>query len=136
MFSVGLSEIVLIVEDVPRAARFYRQVVGLVPETEPDESWAWFWAGQPGRHQRIALHRGALGFEQHSPHPPGARWGHVHLAFEVPPERAEAAVAHVRSQGVEVHGPVDLGWMNATAHLFYDPDGNMLEFWTPRADER
>ena len=35
-FSAGLAELVLIVQDVPSAARFYRDVVGLVPETEPD----------------------------------------------------------------------------------------------------
>ncbi len=33
MFTTGLAEIVLIVEDVPRAARFYREVVGLTPAT-------------------------------------------------------------------------------------------------------
>jgi catechol 2,3-dioxygenase-like lactoylglutathione lyase family enzyme len=32
-FSRGLSEIVLIVGDVLASARFYREVVGLVPDT-------------------------------------------------------------------------------------------------------
>ena len=32
MFSVGLAEIVLIVNDVKASARFYRDVVGLTPE--------------------------------------------------------------------------------------------------------
>ena len=34
MFSTGLAEIVLIVNDVRAAARFYRDVVGLVPESD------------------------------------------------------------------------------------------------------
>jgi len=131
MYSVGISEIVLIVEDVPAAARFYREVVGLVPETEPDEGWAWFWAGEPGLPCRIALRNGRLGFEERSPHPPGQRWGHVHYAFKVPRERLEAALANLRSHGVEVMGPLHFKWMAATAHYFYDPDGNLLEFWTP-----
>ena len=36
MFSTELAEIVLIVEDVERSARFYREVVGLTPENEPE----------------------------------------------------------------------------------------------------
>ena len=59
-FSRGLSEIVLMVEDVLKAAQFYRDVVGLVPCTEPDDTWAWFWAGPPGVSQRVGLHKGAL----------------------------------------------------------------------------
>ena len=37
MFSTELAELVLIVEDVERSARIYRDVVGLVPENEPDD---------------------------------------------------------------------------------------------------
>lgn len=130
-FTTGLAELVLIVEDVPAAARFYRDVVGLAPETEVDEAWAWFFAGERGHAQRIALHKGPLGFEDHSPHPAGERWGHVHLALQVPGERLDSAVEHVRRHGVEVYGPIRLDWMNATAYYFYDPDGNLLEFWSP-----
>jgi catechol 2,3-dioxygenase-like lactoylglutathione lyase family enzyme len=32
---------------------------------------------------------------------------------------------------VEVYGPEQLDWMNAQAYYFYDPDGNLLEFWSP-----
>ena len=59
-FATGLAEIVLIVADVPAAAKFYRDVVGLTPETEANEAWAWFWAGESERAQRVALHRGSL----------------------------------------------------------------------------
>ena len=54
MFSTGLAEIILIVKDVKAAARFYRDVVGLVPETDANEQWAWFWAGEPGQNRRVA----------------------------------------------------------------------------------
>jgi predicted enzyme related to lactoylglutathione lyase len=37
MFSSGISEMVLMVEDVRDAARFYEEVVGLAPEREADE---------------------------------------------------------------------------------------------------
>lgn len=53
MFSSGFSEIVLIVEDVRKAAEFYRSVVGLTPETTADDAWAWFWPEKPGVSQAI-----------------------------------------------------------------------------------
>ena len=131
MFSEGLAEIVLVVGDVERSARFYGEVVGLTPETPAGDGWAWFWAGEPGRTQRLALHRGPLLFEEHSPLPEGRRWGRVHYAFVVPYEKLEAAVEHVRANGVEVYGPTYFDWMGATSYYFYDPDGNLLEFWSP-----
>lgn len=131
MPSTGLSELVLIVRDVPAAARFYREVVGLLPNTEPTDEWAWFWAGDPGSPQRLAVHRGSLLFEEHSPHPPGARWGRVHFALRVPRESLNADVARVSSHGIAVHGPTRFDWMNAVSYYFYDPDGNLIEFWSP-----
>ncbi len=131
MFTIGLAEIVLIVEDVSRAARFYREVVGLTPATEADDEWAWFWTGESYGSPRIALHRGPLLFEEHSPHPPGQRWGRVHYAFTVPREKLAAALEHLRTHCIEVYGPRRFEWMKATAYYFYDPDGNLLEFWSP-----
>ena len=77
MSSRGLSELVLVVADVPKAARFYAEVVGLELEHETGEEWAWFWTGRRGDPQRIALHRGPLLFEEHSPYPPGELLGSI-----------------------------------------------------------
>jgi catechol 2,3-dioxygenase-like lactoylglutathione lyase family enzyme len=129
--SRGIAELVLVVEDVPRAARFYEEVVGLTPRTKANDEWAWFWAGKPGMAQSLALRRGPLLFEEHSPLPEGERFGRVHYAFEVAGDDLEKAVARVRSADVEVHGPVDFDWMQARSYYFYDPDGNLLEFWSP-----
>ena len=131
LFTTGLAELVLIVEDVPRAAKFYREVVGLDPESLSDDEWAWFFAGDDEHAQRIALHKGSLLFEEHSPHPAGHRFGNIHFAFEVPRERFDAAVEHVRNGGTAVYGPTRFDWMQATSYYFYDPDGNLLEFWCP-----
>jgi catechol 2,3-dioxygenase-like lactoylglutathione lyase family enzyme len=130
--SRGLSEIVLIVEDVPKAADFYEHVVGLVPEHRTGDEWAWFWAGEPGAAQRLALHRGTLLFEEHSPYPEGERFGRVHFAFHVARDELDAAVKRVQDAGVDVYGPVELDWMQARSYYFYDPDGNLLELWSPR----
>ncbi len=130
MFTTGMSEIVLVVEHVDGAARFYEEVVGLVPEKGADEEWAWFWAGVPGKAHQVALRKGPLLFEEHSPRPEGERWGQVHLAFEVPRDKLPDAVEHVQGEGLEVFGPVRLEWMGADSYYFYDPDGNLLEWWS------
>ena len=135
MSSRGFSELVLIVEDVPKASRFYQEVVGLELEHETGDEWAWFFAGSADRKQRIALHRGSLLFEEHSPFPEGHRFGTVHFAFDVARTELDAAVERVRTAGVDVYGPVELDWMNALSYYFYDPDGNLLEFWSPDPKE-
>lgn len=132
MFSTGLTEIVLIVNDVKAAARFYQEVVGLIPQHEADDQWAWFFAGDPENLQRLALHKGSLLFEGQSPFPEGERWGRVHYAFNVPHDRLEEAVSHVRRHNVEIYGPVHFDWKNVLSYYFYDPDGNLLEFWSPQ----
>jgi hypothetical protein len=100
MFSRGISEIVLVLQDVEASARIYPDVVGLVPRTEPEEGWAWFWAGPPGRLQPAGLREGTLLFEGMAPRPKDERWGPVHYAFEVPRERIEDALDCVRGSGV------------------------------------
>lgn len=127
-FAKGISEIVLLVNDVPSAVAFYRDVVGLELERPPGEDWAWFWTGSS---TRLALHRGPLLFEEHSPLPEGHRFGPIHYAFRVERQDMEAAVAHVQAAGVKVYGPVSIAWMAAVSYYFYDPDGNMLEWWSP-----
>jgi hypothetical protein len=46
MYSSGISELVLIVKDVLSSARFYEEVVALMPEKEVNDKWAGFWAGR------------------------------------------------------------------------------------------
>ncbi len=130
-FSRGFAELVLVVDDVQASARFYRDVVGLAVEREADENWAWFWAGAPEQSQRLALHRGSLLFEEHSPHPAGQRWGQVHFALNVTRADLDSATERVRSSGVDVLGPTRFDWMRATSYYFYDLDGNLIEYWSP-----
>jgi catechol 2,3-dioxygenase-like lactoylglutathione lyase family enzyme len=131
-FVSGISEIVLIVDDVARSAAFYEDLVGLDPVSRTGEEWAWFETGAPN--QRLAVHKGSLLHEEHSPHPEGHRFGNVHFAFEVRREQLDEALGRLRSKGVSVYGPTELEWMNATSYYFYDPDGNLLEFWSPQEE--
>jgi catechol 2,3-dioxygenase-like lactoylglutathione lyase family enzyme len=132
-FTAGISEVVLVVPDPPSTARFYRDVVALQPDEIVSQAgaWFWFWTGQPGHSQRLLISAGPLYLEERSPLPEGQRWGRVHFALEVPRPRLDGAVEHIRGHGVEVHGPTHIRWMKATAYYFYDPDGNLLELWSP-----
>ena len=124
----GLSELVLVVDDVPRAAAFYRDAVGLTLEKEPDDDWAWFLLSEDPV-QRLALARGPLLFEEKSPRSPA--FGGVHFALRVERAELDPALERLRAHGVEILGPTRFEWMNAESHYFYDPAGNLAEFWTP-----
>jgi len=127
----SLSELVLPVRDIPTAAAFYRETLGLIPARPESPDWAWFWVGPPEHRQRLAVHKGPLLFEEFSPRPAGARFGPVHFAFEVARADVLHMVERLRRAGVTVHGPQRLEWMSAESYYFYDPDDNLAEFWSP-----
>ncbi len=87
--------------------------------------------GDKNGNQRLAIHKGKLLFEEKSPLPEGKRWGQIHFAFEVARINLEQAIEKVKRIGVEIYGPVDFKWMNAKSYYFYDPDGNLIEYWSP-----
>jgi len=126
----GFSEIVLIVKDIPISKKFYEDVVGLTVESY-DKDWVWFYVGDKNENQRLAIHKGKLLFEEKSPLPEGKRWGQIHFAFEVDRNDLEKTVTKVKDAGVEVYGPQQFNWMNAISYYFYDPDGNLIEYWSP-----
>ena len=126
----GFSEIVLIVKDIPKSKKFYEDVVGLSVENS-DKEWVWFYVGDRKGNQRLAIHKGKLLFEEKSPLPEGKRWGQIYFAFEVARDNLELAIEKVRSNGTEIYGPVDFKWMKARSYYFYDPDGNLIEYWSP-----
>ena len=58
---------------------------------------------------------------------------HIGLVSEVADD-LDAAVERVRAAGVDVYGPVEFDEpFNAQSYYFYDPDGNLLEFFSPRS---
>jgi catechol 2,3-dioxygenase-like lactoylglutathione lyase family enzyme len=141
MYSTGISELMLKVDDVAPIAAFYRDVVGLTPELEPTAKSAWFWTGEPGASTRFAISTGrasladVLPLDEHAPLPEAERWTRTHFAFQVPLEHAEAAAQRMRDHGVPIFGPVTLGWMRAIGYYFWDPAGHLVEFWSPLDDD-
>lgn len=127
----GLCEIVLVVRDVEACTRFYRDVLRLEPEGEPEVDWAWFRCGGGGQPQRLAVTNRVLAFEEFSPEPAVRRFGRVHFALLVPRQNLESVVGFVRLSGVNVHGPLRHEWMKAESYYLYDPAGNLVELFSP-----
>jgi len=118
----GVSELVLEVEDLAEAERFYSEVLGLpVVERWAEREAVWVMAGD---RTRIGLWRPQVGLA-------GGRGGlHVHYAMHVPPEAFDSAMERLREHGqaIEVH---DFGMYDDSRAVYVtDPDGNVVELWT------
>jgi len=136
----GIDHLAFVTDDLPATLDFYTRVVGLqlvhvrrVP-FERDR-------GQPPydnlRHYFFNLGNDTLlAFFEYPKGLPRQCRDHIggmqHVAFHVPPDRFDAAVDHVRKQGVDVIGPVPLGGRFWSAY-FYDPNGIRLELATDRS---
>lgn len=132
MTSVGIHEIVLVVKDLPRAVRFYRDVVGLTLRSEPTDDWASFATISPEHPQWLGLRKGDLLYEQHSPRPKGQRFGPVHFALQAREPSPEEFLRRARSHGIQVLGPQEWdGRMTGRSYYCYDPDDNLFEYWFP-----
>jgi len=117
----GLSELVLRVQDVPRAVAFYRDVVGLAVERVSSPEWAWLWTGAPGSLPRLGLTSRPLSF--------GAAHtgGPAHFAIAVPRSQIPAEKTRLEALGVAVEGPVTFDFWRADSLYFSDPDDNRVE---------
>ena len=117
----GLSELILRVKDVPRAAAFYRDVVGLAVERTPSPEWAWLWTGAPGNLPRLGLTSRPLSF--------GAAHtgGPAHFAIAVPRAQILAEKARLEALGIEVERPITFEFWRADSIYFSDPDDNRVE---------
>lgn len=125
MHITGLFETHLMVRDLDRSVRFYRDVLHLpFAYAAPERQVAFLWIGAPGT--------AMLGL-----------WGtsapiglHLHIAFAMPTADIIRAVDDLRAANVVPHDffgescetPGVIGWMPAMALYFRDPDGHSLEF--------
>jgi predicted enzyme related to lactoylglutathione lyase len=112
----GLEVVYLYVKDMGRAARFYRDVLGI--PLEGDDDWREARLGET----RFALHHWHEGAPEPGP-------GSVHVDFRV--EDADAAAARLREQGVDVREQMREEY--GVAYALNDPDGNeIFLFGMPR----
>jgi catechol 2,3-dioxygenase-like lactoylglutathione lyase family enzyme len=135
-FSKGLHEIILVVKDVRRAARFYCDLLGLEPYSEITDDWAQLATISTDQKQWLGITKGPLLFEEFSPRPEGQRFGPIHFAFRGDARDLEGFVQNARRVGVKLLGPHRWnGRMEGTSYYFYDPDDNLGELWFPDPSE-
>lgn len=114
----GIYEVAVKVKDLPRAERFYRDVLGLEVGIR-DERRNWLFLRAGGMNGTIVLQEEK------------GESSSQHFAFMVDEAEIENAAKILRNRGVKVEGPVFHEWMPATSLYFDDPDGNALELCAP-----
>lgn len=118
----GVSELVLEVDDLRAAERFYAGVLGLpVVERWPEREAIWVMAG---KRTRIGLWRPQVGVA-------GGRGGaHVHFALHIPARKFGAAVERLRAFGLDPELQTHGRRPRSRSAYVDDPDGNCVELWS------
>jgi catechol 2,3-dioxygenase-like lactoylglutathione lyase family enzyme len=111
---VSLVGLTLHVADVDRSLEFYRRLPGAAVLFH-----------LPGRFALLRLGQGRLGLLSDRKRP-------FHVELEV--SDLDVAAAELRWLGIDVDGPTERRWGERDV-LVQDPDGNLLEFGTPRAPQ-
>ncbi len=110
----GIYEIAIKVKDLPRAEKFYREVLDLEIGIR-DERRNWLFLRASGNAGMVVLQEEKGDFPLQ------------HFAFAVEESEIEHAAEILRDRGVEVSEVVFHEWMSAKSIYFDDPDGNALE---------
>jgi catechol 2,3-dioxygenase-like lactoylglutathione lyase family enzyme len=122
----SVSEVALWVEDVERAARFYRDALGFTLESLDPGRNAFLRAGDfllvvfNPRDPGTPL---AAGYLQRTGGPRGDVY---HVAFRTEPEDLDAYATRLRAMGLEVSGPVDFA-TGRRSYFVEDPDQHYIE---------
>lgn len=126
----AVLETALYVDDMPRARRFYEEVLGLAPMFA-DARLTAYGLG-PGSALLLFL-RGSTRTTVHlqgGTIPPHDGSGPVHFALAVAAADLAAWEAHLAAHGIAAEGRTD--WPRGGASLYVrDPDGHLCEFATP-----
>ena len=110
----GMYEVAIPVKDLPRAERFYCDVLGLeVGLRDERRNWLFLRAGGLAGMFVLQENKG--------------EWPARHFAFTIAEADIERAAAHLRQQGVAVNGPITSVWVPAKSIYFADPDGHDVE---------
>ncbi|MBI2154468.1 MAG: VOC family protein [Candidatus Rokubacteria bacterium] len=119
----GVGHVVLKVRDLERAAKFYRDVLGLKEVARFADRMVFFSAGT--NHHDIAV----LKVEPDAPGPSREAVGLYHVAFKIGNslEDLRAARAHLEAHGVPILGISD--HQVSQSIYFEDLDGNGLELF-------
>jgi catechol 2,3-dioxygenase-like lactoylglutathione lyase family enzyme len=136
----GIDHLALVTDDMPATMEFYTRVLRLqlvhvrrVPferdRGQPPYDNLRHYFFDMGNDTLLAFFEYPRGLQRANRDLPG---GMQHLAFHLPREAFDEMVAHVKSCGVDVIGPVPLGGRFWSAY-FYDNNGIRLELATSLA---
>jgi len=126
----GILETALYVQDLRRAAEFYREVVGARVILDTEKLIA---LGIAGRSVLLLFKEGATGEPAVTPGgiiPPHGSGGPTHFAFSIATEEVTAWKKHLAAQSVEIESVVN--WPGGAESVYFrDPDANLVELITP-----
>lgn len=126
----GLLEYGLYVEDVVRAADFYRRVFGFPALVEDERMCA---LGVEGSAVLLLFAHGSATEPIELPGgvlPPHDARGRAHLAFAIDEAELDAWASWLEELDVEIESHVEWG-RGGRSLYFRDPDGHLLELVTP-----
>jgi catechol 2,3-dioxygenase-like lactoylglutathione lyase family enzyme len=125
----GLVEVVLVVEDIDRSMKFYRDALGLELISPPALPVKFLRIGgaRDGVPQQVVLIPRAMAAEQPLAHTKGLH----HIGLEVAPEDYERERERLAGLGFELRGGKH-PFMPVDAFYFDDPDDNEIELATWR----
>ena len=127
---VGIDHVVFLVDDMPRALAFYRDVLGCAPGySYPAMGMEQVWAGAALIVLWDTTHPGAAAAV-----PPVAGGRNVdHLCIATSPFALQDMRDHLARHGVQIVREVTHGGARGMGHSFYvlDPFGNKLELKGP-----
>ena len=117
MLVADIHHVSINVSDIARALEFYNGVLGLGMLPRPNFSFNGAWL-DAGNGRQVHLIEGDV--------PPDVG---QHVAFRV--DDVDAAVAHLRAEGLDVSDPKPVGDTDIRQAFTHDPDGNLIELSQP-----
>jgi catechol 2,3-dioxygenase-like lactoylglutathione lyase family enzyme len=114
----GIYEVVIRVRDLPRAEKFYCELLGLEVGLRVEERGMIFLRAGGDAGMLVLLHD-------------EGEWPKQHFAFGIEDAQLDATREELERKGVSTHGPVVHDWMPARSLYFSDPDGHELELCAP-----
>src|SRR5829696_2175807 len=126
----GVLETALYVDDLPRARRFYEDVLGLKPVFADQRLCAFAVAPKGvlllfprgGSLETVVMPGGTI--------PPHDGSGPLHIALAIKAEQLAGWQAHLQANGITIEGRTD--WRRGGHSIYFrDPDGHLLELATP-----
>lgn len=116
--TLGMHHLALIVQDMPASLYFYRDLLGMVVEWQPDEENVYLTSGN----DNLALHKAPSGFTMHS----HQRLDHLGFILAVP-EDVDQWYDFLVENGVAVKNKPRTHRDGARSFYCEDPDGNVVQ---------